>query len=46
MAVAHPPGGAPVILAVYTRREAPDRPYDEAVIAATARILAGALGAR
>lgn len=46
VAVAHRPVGAPVILAVYTRRDEPGRPYDETVIAETARILTGALTAR
>jgi beta-lactamase class A len=46
VAVAHRPAGAPVILAVYTRRAEPGRPYDETAIAETARILTGALTTR
>ncbi|WP_255480985.1 class A beta-lactamase [Micromonospora thermarum] len=46
VAVAHPPTGAPLVLAIYTRRETQGQPYDEAIIAETARVLAGALGAR
>jgi beta-lactamase class A len=44
IAVAHPPTGAPVIVAVYTHRNQDGQGYDESVIAETARILATALG--
>ncbi|GAA0807423.1 class A beta-lactamase [Spirilliplanes yamanashiensis] len=44
IAVAHPPAGAPLVLAVYTHRRAPDATPDEAVIARTATLLAQALG--
>jgi beta-lactamase class A len=44
IAVVHPPTGAPLILAVYTNRDAPDATYDNAVIASAATLLVSALG--
>ena len=44
VAVAAPPGGAPLILAVYTTRAARDAAYDDDVIARTATVLRAALG--
>ena len=44
IAVAHPPTGAPLILAVYTHRRAADGTVDESVIARSATLLAEALG--
>lgn len=44
IAIAWPPAGAPLVLAAYTNRSAPDRGYDNAVIASTATVLARALG--
>jgi beta-lactamase class A len=43
IAVATPLSGAPLILAIYTNRNAADAPYDNQVIADTATILATAL---
>jgi beta-lactamase class A len=45
IAIAWPPGAAPLILAIYTNRDAPDAAFDNQVIAGTATILAQALGA-
>ncbi|MFG1942818.1 class A beta-lactamase [Nonomuraea sp. NPDC048826] len=44
IAIAWPPSGAPVILAVYVRRPAADAAVDEAVIAKTAALLVRGLG--
>jgi beta-lactamase class A len=44
IAVATPPSGAPLVLAIYTNRTAADAAYDNQVIADTATILATALG--
>ena len=44
VAVAHPPAGEPVVLAVYTNRTVADLTWDDAVVAATATILVEALG--
>ncbi|GII83967.1 beta-lactamase [Sphaerisporangium siamense] len=44
IAIAHPPGSAPMIMAIYTTRHAPDSPYDDKTVADTATILARALG--
>ena len=46
LAIAWPPRSAPLIIAVYTNRNAADGVADNAIIASTARILAGALGHR
>ncbi|MEN3309614.1 MAG: beta-lactamase class [Micromonosporaceae bacterium] len=44
IAIAWPPSAAPLILAVYTNRNAADAAFDNHVIATTATILAQALG--
>lgn len=44
IAVAWPPSAAPVIFAIYTNRLAADLPFDNAVVASAATILADALG--
>ncbi|GII60244.1 beta-lactamase [Sphaerisporangium krabiense] len=44
IAIAHPPGGAPLIMAIYTSRHAADAPYDDKTVATSATILARALG--
>lgn len=44
IAVVHPPSGAPLILAIYTNRNAADGTFDNAVIASTATMLVTALG--
>jgi len=43
IAVAVPPGGAPIIITVYTHRDATGQAYEERVIAETARLLASAV---
>jgi len=45
VAIAWPPGAPPLVLAVYTNRDDPRAPYDNAVIAQTATVLATALRA-
>ena len=44
VAIARPPAGAPIVLAIHTTRAARDARYDEAVIARTAAVLREALG--
>jgi beta-lactamase class A len=44
VAVAQPPAGAPIVLAIHTTRTARDARYDESVIARTAAIVREALG--
>ncbi len=44
IAVLVPPGRAPIVLAVLSSKEAPDAEHDDALIAAAARAVAGALG--
>jgi beta-lactamase class A len=44
IAIVQPPTGAPLILAIYTNRTAPDGTRDDAVIASAATLLASALG--
>ncbi|GGK42183.1 beta-lactamase [Pilimelia terevasa] len=44
IAVATPPGAAPLVMSVYTRRPAPGLPHLDSVVAATATVLAQALG--
>ncbi len=46
LAIAWPPHAAPLIISVYTNRDAPDGVVDNAVIASTATILVDALGRR
>jgi beta-lactamase class A len=46
IAVAWPPDEAPLIFAIYTNRLAADAPFDNAVVASAATILASALGKR
>lgn len=46
LAIAQPPRGAPLILAIYTHRSQPTQVADEKTIAATATALAQALGRR
>jgi beta-lactamase class A len=46
IAIAHPRGGAPLILAIYTNRSQPTQVADETIIATTATALAQALGRR
>ena len=44
IAIAHPPSAPPLIIAVYTHRNAEDAATDESIIARTATILVRALG--
>jgi beta-lactamase class A len=44
IAVAWPPGSAPLIIAIYTNRHQPDAAADNQIVATTATVLAGALG--
>ncbi|HEX5740326.1 MAG TPA: class A beta-lactamase [Pilimelia sp.] len=44
IAVATPPGAAPLVMSIYTNRPAADLPHLDPVVAATATVLAQALG--
>lgn len=44
IAVLTPPGRPPVVLAVMSSRDTPDADHDDALIAAAARVVVGALG--
>ncbi|WP_431900344.1 serine hydrolase [Nonomuraea sp. bgisy101] len=44
IAIAWPPSGAPLIIAIYTHRNVVDAKHDDRVIASTASVLARGLG--
>jgi beta-lactamase class A len=44
IAVVHPPGGAPIVIAVFSDRDLPDAEHDDALVADAARVVGRRLG--